>query len=284
MPKRASLNVLLLVVDSLRARSLVANPLPGRLLGKEGEVVATPFLDRLGRETICFRRAFATECWTLPSHASMFTGLLPSEHGAHFRTMAYRGAAPTIAEILSEAGYATELITRNFVFDGTIPGITRGFGKCARPLSPRGARNPFALLLALTKPRFRRHVRTTGFFHAAQRENREFLETFARSLHPADDIALELVLDTMAEHRRRGQRFFVFCNLYDVHAPYPPRADSILRPFSSPSGFVENLFFGYDMSRLGAHRYLREGFRMSARGRRTLLGRYRCAPPIHQLS
>ena len=62
-----------------------------------------------------------------PTHLSLFTGLLPSEHGAHFQTMAYARTAPTIAEILGAAGYHTELVTRNFVFDGTIPGLTRGF-------------------------------------------------------------------------------------------------------------------------------------------------------------
>jgi arylsulfatase A-like enzyme len=70
------MNVLLLVVDSLRLRSL---------FGDGG--ARTPFLARLGEEAVYFRRGYATECWTLPSHASMFTGLLPSEHGAHFQTM-----------------------------------------------------------------------------------------------------------------------------------------------------------------------------------------------------
>ena len=57
----------------------------------------------------------------------MFTGLLPSQHGAHFQTMAYSGPAPTVAELLAAAGYHTEIVTRNSLFDGTIPGITRGF-------------------------------------------------------------------------------------------------------------------------------------------------------------
>jgi hypothetical protein len=112
------MNVVLLVVDSLRGCSLA---------GRNAEGPPTPFLDRLGRETTVFRRAFATECWTLPSHCSMFTGLLPSEHGAHFGSMAYAGTAPTLAQLLAGAGWRTEIVTRNFVFDGTIPGVTRGF-------------------------------------------------------------------------------------------------------------------------------------------------------------
>src|SRR5437899_12311476 len=112
------MNIVLVVVDSFRASALRAAA-PG--------APRTPFFERLGRETLHFRRAHASECWTLPTHMSMFTGLLPSEHGAHFQTMAYRQPAPTIAELLRDAGYHTEILTRNTLFDGTVPGATRGF-------------------------------------------------------------------------------------------------------------------------------------------------------------
>jgi arylsulfatase A-like enzyme len=77
------MNIVLLVVDSLRVCSLGAPP---------GLGPQTPFLQRLGAETNHFQRAYTTECWTLPAHCSMFTGLLPSEYGAHFQTMAYSAA------------------------------------------------------------------------------------------------------------------------------------------------------------------------------------------------
>src|SRR5258706_14502978 len=120
------MNIVLLVIDSLRAKSLGA---------AGAATLQTPFFDALNAEAVAFRRAYATECWTLPAHLSMFTGLLPSEHGAHFQTMAYARTAPTIAEILGAAGYHTELVTRNFVFDGTIPGAPRGFQRQSRPLA-----------------------------------------------------------------------------------------------------------------------------------------------------
>jgi hypothetical protein len=259
------MNVVLLVVDSLRARSLV---------GAQAGDPCVPFLRQLDRETICFRRAYATECWTLPTHCSMFTGLLPSAHGAHFHTMGYTGEAPTIAELLAAAGYQTEVVTRNFVFDGTIPGVTRGFAARTQLLSELGALNPWALLLAIAKPRFRRHVRATGFFHPLQRDNRRFLATFARAMMPADGRSLAYVLERMTAYRRAGRRYFIFTNLYDVHAPYPPTPTSILRSFRSLPGVVENLMFPSVMSRLGAHMYLLPNFRISAAGRRMLRNRY----------
>ena len=257
------MNILLLVVDSLRKCSL----------GRDGGP-RTPFLDSLDSGLCRFDRAYATECWTLPSHASMFTGLLPSQHGAHFQNMAYAASAPTIAEILSARGYATEVVTRNFVFDGTIPGITRGFQRNTCPLAENRAIDPVALFLAAAKPRFRRHLRDTGFFHPFHRYSREFLGRFARALRPADDLALRHVLGRIRHWRAHRRPFFLFCNLYDVHAPYSPSPDSVLRPFRSWTGLVENLALPYYMSRLGAHRYLRPGFRVSRRGRALLLARY----------
>jgi arylsulfatase A-like enzyme len=257
------MNVLLLVVDSLRSVSLDRDDGP-----------RTPFLSRFGRESVVFRRAYATECWTLPTHCSMFTGLLPSEHGAHFQNLRYGRTQPTAAEILAASGFATEVITRNFVFDGTIPGITRGFQHNTTVLAEKGYLNPWTLLLAMTKPRFRRTVRATGFFHPQQRESRRFLSTFARALMPADDLALAEVAERLRGFRRQPKPFFLFCNLYDVHAPYPPTPTSILRPFWKPSGLAENVMFPYFMTRLGAHAYLKRGFRLRPSSRRMLLGRY----------
>ena len=83
---------------------------------------------------------------------SMFTGLLPSEHGAHFQSMAYRLPCPTVAERFAAAGYHTEIITRNSIFDGSLPGVTRGFTRITRPVSERGARGSGALFWPLEAP------------------------------------------------------------------------------------------------------------------------------------
>jgi arylsulfatase A-like enzyme len=259
------MNIVLLVIDSLRAQAL-----------RQGDAAGlhTPLFDRLSRQTLSFTRAYASECWTLPTHMSMFTGQLPSEHGAHFQTMAYENSAPTIAELAAGVGYHTELVTRNFVFDGTIPGVTRGFHVRTRPLAELRGWHPIALCLALAKPRVQRHVRSTGFFHPRHAEQRTFVRTFARSLLPADERALAHVLDVMARQRRERRPYFICCNLYDVHAPYAPQADSLLRSWASIRGMAENVAFPVYMSKLGQHAYLRDGFRISAWARRILHERY----------
>lgn len=231
-------------------------------------------MERLAGETIVFRKAHATECWTLPSHLSMFTGDLPSEHGAHFQTMAYAGKRATVAERFAAAGYHTEIVTRNSLFDGTIPGATRGFQANTRVLAELRWPDPLGVLLALSKPRVRRLIQTSGFFHTLQRENRQFLRTLARMIIPADRQVLDYTLARASELRRRGRPFFFFLNLYDVHAPYAPRTTSPLRSFGTLQGWVENLMLPRLSIRLGSHAYLREGFTFSARARGILLDRY----------
>lgn len=258
------LNIVLIVVDSLRASALNA--------------AKHPFFARLATESLYFRRAYATECWTLPTHMSMFTGLLPSEHGAHFQTMAYTGGAPTIAEILSAEGFHTEIVTRNSIFDGSLPGVTRGFEQNTLVLSQRSSGlNPLSLILAASKPRFRRQILTSGFFHPRQQESLRFLTTFARATVPADADALAHVRNRMATWRTRQRPFFLFCNLYDVHAPYPPAPHSIFRTPWSLDGLEDTLRMPLVLPKLGGHQYLRPGFRMSKRSQAMLRARYRDA-------
>lgn len=254
------MNIILLVVDSLRFDAVRA--------------AATPFLHRLGSESVCFRRAYATECWTLPSHTAMFTGLLASQHQAHFQTMAYHGTEPTIAELCTKAGYHTEIVTRNPIFDGTIPGITRGFQRNVRLIAKRSTLDPLSLLLAASKPRFRRQIQSTGFFHPRHRAEPGFVMQFARTLLPADRRTLDYVVQR-ADELRGHRPFFLCANLFDVHAPYPPQETSILSPFWSLRGTIDNcVMMPFVLPRLGGHAYLRPGFRLSATSQHLLRARY----------
>ncbi|MCW5889094.1 MAG: sulfatase-like hydrolase/transferase [bacterium] len=258
------LDLLLVIVDSLRADAI--------------DATVTPFLHALGRRTVWFRRAHATECWTLPTHLSMFTGALPSQHGAHFRAMAYWASGPTMAELLAAEGYRTTLATRNSVFDGTLPGVTRGFTHVLRPLGElTGSARPLATMLALAKPRVRRLVRESGFFHALQKENREFLVTLARLAVPADHLVLEHAAGRLTSGRGPRRPEFLCLNLYDMHAPYPPTASSPLRSWRSPKGAIENVMLPFVLPRIASHAYLRPGFRLLPGARSMLRARYRAA-------
>lgn len=262
----SKLNVLLIIADCLRAGSL-EDGIPER--------PRTPFLDSFKKKTTFFRKAYATECWTLPSHASMFTGLLPAEHGAHFQTMAYDGDQPTVAELLSANGFYTEVLTRNPIFDGTIRGITRGFQKNTRVYASVSPLDPAALILSLNKPRFRRQIRETGFFSPSQQiDTLHFLNLFAQSMFPADIETLERVLGSMQACQANGKPYFLFTNLFDVHAPYCPNNRTFYKPIRKPSDFIDNLVSLRALTKLSSHKYLKSDFRISDRAQQELLRRY----------
>lgn len=262
------MNIVLMVMDSLRRTSIIPNN-PQRS--------HTPFFDGFRRETLSFNAAYAPECWTVPVHMSMFTGRMPSEHGAHFANMAYTQPQPTLAETLSERGYHTEVITRNSIFDGGVPGVTRGFQKNVAHYSERARFSPGAWMLAMNKARFRRQLMGTGFVSAAQRENLRFVQGFIKAMFPADHLVCDYTLEQMAHYKRIGKPYFLFCNLYDVHAPYPPIDDSIFLPMSSPRNIVDNVQALSALSKISLHSYLRAGFSLPEAQRLALLDRYRLA-------
>lgn len=76
------MNILLLVADSLRAENT-------SLHGYHRDT--TPFLDELADESIVYDTAIAPSIWSLPSHASIWTGLHADEHRLYSTTSALGG-------------------------------------------------------------------------------------------------------------------------------------------------------------------------------------------------
>lgn len=92
--------VVLISVDTLRSDRLPAYGYPG---------VATPAIDALRADSILFERAYSQVPLTLPSHATILTGLLPSGHQVR-DNMGYRldtELLPSLPRALKEAGYRT---------------------------------------------------------------------------------------------------------------------------------------------------------------------------------
>ena len=67
----------------------------------------TPTLSDFANRATLFENAYSTAPWTLPSHASIFTGLYPSKHGAGVSDVRLAHDAHTLARGLRERGYLT---------------------------------------------------------------------------------------------------------------------------------------------------------------------------------
>lgn len=112
-------NILVAVVSGARADHCSA-------YGYERDT--TPFLAQLAREGVRAQQMISTSTWTLPSHASLFSGLFPSLHGATEENHILSPRCRLLPEIVHEAGYRTASFCPNpWVSPDT--GFGRGFDR-----------------------------------------------------------------------------------------------------------------------------------------------------------
>ncbi len=190
-------NILLITLDTTRADHLSCYG-----YGRK----TTPNLDRLASEGRRFENMVAVSSWTLPTHASLFTGLFPSTHGAHFaekgavsldqairdeagtyadfRVNALPAEAVTLAEILKAAGYATGGIGSG-PWLKTIFGLAQGFDEY----------------------------------------DCEVHSTPGRQEDKVTDLAIPFL------DRHQARPFFLFLTSFDPHAPWDPPPDLRFRFF-----------------------------------------------------
>lgn len=111
-------HVVVISIDTLRADHVGCYGFPKP---------TTPNMDALAADGVRFTNATAPVPLTLPSHASLLTGLIPPIHGVH-KNENYQLAESnvTLAEMLSEAGYVTGAIVSTVILDGQF-GLAQGF-------------------------------------------------------------------------------------------------------------------------------------------------------------
>jgi arylsulfatase A-like enzyme len=168
--------VILLTIDSLRADHLGCYT---------GGARATPVIDLLAARGTRFERVYATSPSTVPSTASVLTGLLPSRHGLrHDLGGRLDPEAATLAERLRASGYATAAVVGSFRLDSD-RGLDRGFETYDDVITP-----------ATRKPTEKTHEHRAG----------EVIERGLRIL----------------EEARPGKPVFLWLNLHDPHFDYDP--------------------------------------------------------------
>lgn len=112
-------NVVLVSIDTLRADHLGCYGYPRP---------TSPALDALAGGGVRFTNVTAPAPWTLPSHASMLTGLYPHTHGVKNYGTRLDPRTPTIASTLAGRGYRTHAIV-NHHFLGPDFGLMQGFAE-----------------------------------------------------------------------------------------------------------------------------------------------------------
>jgi arylsulfatase A-like enzyme len=134
-PSASAPDVILVTLDTTRADHLSTYGY---------DRATSPHLTTFAADALLFTEARSPAAWTLPGHASLFTGMYPSRHGAHFagtrlpgesrdgRPMVAFPLAPsavTMAEALRDRGYQTGGFVANFSYLYRDFGVAQGFGR-----------------------------------------------------------------------------------------------------------------------------------------------------------
>jgi arylsulfatase A-like enzyme len=201
-------NVLLLVLDTVRASAL-------GLYG--GDPATSPALSRWAREGVKFEWAMSVAPWTLPSHASMFTGRYAGELSTSWRAPLDQRDS-TLAELFETRGYATGGFVGNMHYTSWESGLARGFATF-----DDYRRSPRQLLRSASYTQtqlYQKLAESRSVSEVARAIRHPSLEVFPRHWYDrknASQVAEEF-LDWQA---RMGSRpFFAFLNFIDAHSPY----------------------------------------------------------------
>ncbi|HRX51781.1 MAG TPA: sulfatase [Candidatus Krumholzibacteria bacterium] len=118
-------NIVVVVLDTVRADAagLAGGATPDPLRSAD----LTPSLSALAAEGVSFRDCTSAAPWTVPSHASIFTGKLPSGHVCVSRRAQLTEDQPTFAAQLAQAGYATAAFYSNPWLADRTTHLLRGF-------------------------------------------------------------------------------------------------------------------------------------------------------------
>jgi arylsulfatase len=114
---RAPRDVVVFLADTFRADNLAA-------YGGKSEL--TPFLNELAARSLVFARAWTTAPYTLPAHASLFTGYYPRQVGIVHQGSAIPRELLTLAEFFAGLGYRTGAVTEQGFVSRTF-GMDQGF-------------------------------------------------------------------------------------------------------------------------------------------------------------
>jgi arylsulfatase A-like enzyme/cytochrome c-type biogenesis protein CcmH/NrfG len=170
-------DVFLVTIDTLRADHI-------HCYGYEK--IETPALDRLAKDGVRFEQAFTPSPITNTSHATILTGLLPSDHGVTDFAVPLAADHPTWAELLKPQGYQTAAFIGAVILDSKqlAPGFDRGFD---------------------FYDNFPEHTKTKERWGRVERRGMEVVQH----------------AEGWLDAHRAGPRF-VWVHLYDPHDPYEP--------------------------------------------------------------
>jgi uncharacterized sulfatase len=227
-------HILFIVLDTLRRDRLST-------YGHSRET--SPELDHFAQTATQFERAVSAAQWTVPSHASMFTGRYPSTHGLTQANGALASAYPTLAELLHDGGYHTVAFCNNPLVGVLNHGLQRGFDHfynyaSAAPFRPiESQRNKLRREMLrlfrrhLARPMGNQFAHSDWLFRVSLKPL--FVPFWTRLINYKGNTANSVtdLMDYWGQYSAGGaaKPVFAFLNLMGAHLPYNPPQDYLDR-------------------------------------------------------
>jgi len=212
-------NVLFVVWDTVRADRL-------SLYGHDKPT--TPFLESIAGRSVVFDRAISPSFWTLPSHASLFTGLAASVHGADADYHWLDSRFLTMAEHFGANGYDTYAWSSNPNISRTA-NTTQGFDTFQQPFGANLWRDKVEAF-------------TQSLLHPDDHTTRDSPERYKSiAFHKTGPVTHEAFVGWLDETRDEKRPFFAFLNYMEAHAYRLPseRARTVVAP--DPQSYAQML-------------------------------------------
>lgn len=227
-------DILLIVLDTVRADRLSCYGYPRE---------TSPHIDAFAEGSVLFERAISPAQWTIPAHASLFTGEYPTTHMTNQIYDKHGKDQIALAEVLHHEGYLTVGFCDNPLLGVVENSLDRGFeefynysGTLPNRPAIADARPRRLGRLAQHLARRLRHL-TTPFQDLLTRNNfvlrvalhPRVVPLWQRFINFKGNTAQSLrdVVGYLRTHQRKGAErpLFVFINLMETHLPYrpPPR-------------------------------------------------------------
>ncbi|PCR90473.1 sulfatase [Natrinema ejinorense] len=225
-------NVIFLVSDAARARNFSA-------YGYDRPT--SPNLEQIASESTLYTNAIATAPWTVPSHASMFTGVYTSKHHATRSSPSIRSDLNTLPELLQREGYKTYCITANHLlasnnglndgFDETyittrlFPTNTK-YGSVKSSFAENGFSTTFLsdIIEFVRNEGSFRDVANLGYKFAVSQTNGDIVGERRRTPKGSEGNVKKLV-DIMESG---NEPFFTYLNFMETHLKYLPPKEHFL--------------------------------------------------------
>lgn len=229
-------DIILIVLDTQRADRL-------GVYGHHRDI--SPNIDHFAGEGVLFEQAISPAQWTIPSHASMFTGRYPTAHQVTQSSHSLSPDLPHMAEVLRAAGYETVGFCNNPLVGILHNDLKRGFetfynyGGAIPSLPESSSRLPWPLnQLSEAYTQFLRRISypIQNFFGQSDLAFRVSLHAWLTPLWSRfanfkgqNKRSARDVVHYLREREKRAEKrpLFLFLNLMETHLPFWPPAEFI---------------------------------------------------------